>query len=454
MMEFIPPATRFVALPDGFTLKRGGTLDGARMAYESVGRLKADRSNAVLILTGLSPDAHVCAHAQHPAPGWWDGMVGPGKPVDTDRWFVVCVNSLGSCKGSTGPASVDPATGRRYGPDFPALSIEDLADAAAHVVRALGIEQLAVVVGASMGGMTALSLVARHPGLARHMINLSGAVHAEPFAIALRALQREMIQSDPQWQGGRYDAATVPFSGMVAARKLGLLSYRAPDDWSRRFGRERLDAALASAAGVHAMDFAVEGYLACQAQRFVRAFDPNAYLALSRAIDRFDLGDEAQGDADAALRRLQLDRALVMGVDSDFLFPLSQQRQVAQGLQEGGVGVTYRAVSSLAGHDAFLADLAQFGPPIAAFLSDLASGACSVEAASNVRQASRPASSSVASPNAALAAAMGSSSAPSTAFSTSPSTSPSTSIATAMATASSTAPSMAPSMAAVTVTPI
>lgn len=462
MMEFIPPATRFVALPDGFKLKRGGTLSGARMAYESVGRLNATRTNAVLILTGLSPDAHVCAHEQHPAPGWWEGMVGPGKPVDTDRWFVVCVNSLGSCKGSTGPASVDPATGLPYGPEFPALSIEDLADAAAHVVRALGIEQLAVVVGASMGGMTALSLVARHPGLARHMINLSGAVHAQPFAIALRALQREMIQSDPQWQQGRYDAASVPISGMVAARKLGLLSYRAPDDWSRRFGRERLDAALASAAGMPAMDFAVEGYLACHAQRFVRAFDPNAYLALSRAIDRFDLGDEAAGDADAALRRLQLDRALVMGVDSDFLFPLSQQRQVAQGLQQGGVGVTYRAVSSLAGHDAFLADLAQFGPPIAAFLSDVASGARSAEAASDVGQASLTASSSVSSPSASLAASTASSVASSTACSTAIATAPSTASSTAIApvpsmaasTAPSTASSTAPSMAAVTVTPL
>lgn len=374
MMEFIPPATRFVALPDGFKLKRGGSLTGARMAYETVGRLNAARSNAVLILTGLSPDAHVCAHEHHPAPGWWDGMVGPGKPVDTDRWFVVCVNSLGSCKGSTGPASVNPATGRCYGPDFPPLSLEDLADAAAHVVRSLGIEQLAVVVGASMGGMTALSLVARHPGLTRHMINLSGAVHAQPFAIALRALQRELIQSDPLWQQGRYEAAHRPLSGMVAARKLGLLSYRSTQDWAQRFGRQRLDPALAAAAGAPAMDFAVEGYLACHAQRFVRAFDPNAYLALSRAMDGFDLGDEAQGDADAALRHLQLDSALVVGVDSDFLFPVSQQRQIAQGLQAGGVTVSYREVSSLAGHDAFLADLAQFGPPIAAYLSGIDRG--------------------------------------------------------------------------------
>ncbi|MBB3193460.1 homoserine O-acetyltransferase MetX [Roseateles terrae] len=374
MMEFIPPATHFVALPDPFTLKRGGRLTGARLAYETVGQLNADRSNALLILTGLSPDAHVCSHNDHPAPGWWEGMVGPGRPVDTGRWFVVCVNSLGSCKGSTGPASLNPVTGRPYGPDFPALSVEDLADAAAYAVRALGIEQLAAVLGASMGGMTALSLVARHPGLARHLIHLSGAVHAQPLAIALRALQRELIQSDPDWQGGHYDGQRFPLNGMVAARKLGLITYRSGEEWAARFGRERLDTAMLAATGAPAMDFAVEGYLACQAHRFVRSFDPNAYLALSRAIDTFDLGDEAGGNADVALRRLRLESALVIGVKSDFLFPVSQQRQVAEGLQAGGVAVTFHALDSLAGHDAFLADLAAFEAPIRAFLDEVQAG--------------------------------------------------------------------------------
>ncbi len=378
MMEFIPPATRFVALPEPFTLKRGGILTGARLAYETVGQLNADRSNALLILTGLSPDAHLCSHDSDSTPGWWEGMVGPGKPIDTDRWFVVCVNSLGSCKGSTGPASLNAATGRTYGPDFPALSVEDLADAAAHAVRALGIEQLAVVLGASMGGMTALSLVARHPGLARHLIHLSGAVHAQPLAIALRALQRELIQSDPDWQGGHYDGHRFPLKGMVAARKLGLITYRSGEEWAARFGRERLNPAMLAATGAPAMDFAVEGYLACQAHRFVRSFDPNAYLALSRAIDTFDLGDEAGGDADVALRRLRLESALVIGVESDFLFPVSQQRRVAEGLDAGGVAVTFHALDSLAGHDAFLADLAAFGAPIRAFLDEVQAGASHV----------------------------------------------------------------------------
>src|SRR5947207_15748515 len=158
MTEFIPPATRFVRLPDGFTMKRGGVLHGARVAYETFGRLNAERDNAVLILTGLSPDAHAASRPEEPSPGWWEAMLGPGKPIDTDRWYVICVNSLGSCKGSTGPASLDPATGQPYRLDFPELSLEDVGDAAMSLVRALGIERLACVIGNSMGGMCALGL--------------------------------------------------------------------------------------------------------------------------------------------------------------------------------------------------------------------------------------------------------------------------------------------------------
>ena len=178
MTEFIPPGTRWFELPSPFPIKRGGALQGARIAYETWGTLDEARSNAILIVTGLSPDAHAAANAGNPAPGWWEWMVGAGKPIDTDRWFVVCVNSLGSCKGSTGPASINPATGETYRLDFPELSIEDGADAAVAVVHGLGIERLACVVGNSMGGMTALALLQRHPGLAdvlpQHRLHRAG----------------------------------------------------------------------------------------------------------------------------------------------------------------------------------------------------------------------------------------------------------------------------------------
>ena len=172
MTEFIPANARFVDLPSPFPMKRGGALHGARMAYDTWGTLDPDRGNAVLVLTGLSPDAHAASNPDNPEPGWWEAMVGAGKPIDSERWFVVCVNALGSCKGSTGPASVDPATGRPYRLDFPELSIEDGADAAAAVVRALGIETLACVIGNSMGGMAALALLQRHHGLARPLTRI------------------------------------------------------------------------------------------------------------------------------------------------------------------------------------------------------------------------------------------------------------------------------------------
>ncbi|WP_405776287.1 homoserine O-acetyltransferase [Streptomyces sp. NBC_00859] len=371
MREFIPPAARFVELPAEFPMRRGGRLTGARIAYETVGRLAPGRDNAVLVLTGLSPDAHAASHPQDTSPGWWEAMVGPGKPLDTDRWYVICMNSLGSCKGSTGPASVDPGTGRPYGPDFPELSIEDIADAAAHTVRALGVDRLVCVIGTSMGGMTALSLLARHPGLARTHINICSAAHALPFSIAVRSLQREAIRSDPNWNEGRYDDARYPQRGMFTARKLGMMTYRSAREWDSRFGRTRLAPEDRTDDDPLGHEFQVEGYLERHARRFARRFDPNSYLFLSRSMDRFDLGDSGAGTTEEALSRIELEKALVIGVETDILFPLRQQREISDGLSAGGTDVAFLALESLEGHDAFLIDTARFGMPVAKFLTVL-----------------------------------------------------------------------------------
>lgn len=290
MTEFIPLGTLYHALSSPFQMKRGGVLHQAHVAYETWGALAADRSNAVLIVTGLSPNAHAAANQANPEPGWWEAMVGPGKPIDTARWFVVCVNSLGSCKGSTGPASVNPATGALYRLTFPDLSIEDVADAAADVVRALGIAQLACLIGNSMGGMTALALLLRHPGIARSHINISGSAQALPFSIAIRSLQREAIRLDPHWNGGHYDDTRYPESGMRMARKLGVITYRSALEWDGRFGRVRLDSEQ-SEDDPFGLEFQVESYLEGHARRFVRFFDPNCYLYLSRSMDWFDLAE-------------------------------------------------------------------------------------------------------------------------------------------------------------------
>jgi homoserine O-acetyltransferase len=369
MPEFVPVATRFVELPARFDLKRGGALYGARIAYEASGPLNEARDNVILILTGLSADAHAASHPADPTPGWWEAMVGPGKPVDTDRWHVICVNSLGSCRGSTGPASVNPRSGVPYRLEFPELSVEDIADAAAFAVRALGVERLACVIGASMGAMSALALVARHPGLARNHINISGAVHSLPFSIAIRSVQREAIRFDPQWDQGRYGGTRYPHRGMVAARKLGMITYRSAEEWNGRFGRARSERGQGSEDVQFDPEFEVERYLERHAHRFAQGFDPNSYLYLSRCIDWFDLGESCGRTPGQALAHAQLDKALVIGVHTDILFPLAQQREIAHGLRAGGTETEFLPLDSQQGHDAFLVDPGRFGPPIARFLA-------------------------------------------------------------------------------------
>jgi len=370
MTEFIPAGSQFHALPSPFAMKRGGVLHGARVAYETWGRLDDQASNAVLIVTGLSPNAHAAANAGNPEPGWWEPMLGPGKPIDTDRWFVVCVNSLGSCKGSTGPASPDPVTGEPYRLDFPELSVEDGADAAASVVRALGIERLACLIGNSMGGMTALALLLRHPGIARSHINISGSAQALPFSIAIRSLQREAIRLDPNWNGGRYDDAHYPESGMRMARKLGVITYRSALEWDGRFGRVRLDSEHAD-DDPFGLEFQVESYLEGHARRFVRFFDPNCYLYLSRSMDWFDLAEYAGGDVMAGLAGIRVERALAIGANTDILFPVQQQQQIAEGLRAGGAQAQFLGLDSPQGHDAFLVDFGRFGPAVRGFLDTL-----------------------------------------------------------------------------------
>ncbi len=371
MTEFTPPASLYHVLPSPFAIKRGGELRDAHVAYETWGTLNAARDNAILILTGLSPNAHAASNADNADPGWWEAMLGPGKPIDTNRWFVICPNSLGSCKGSTGPASIDPATGALYRLSFPELSIEDVAHAAHALVQGLGIEQLAATIGCSMGGMTALAYASLHPRSARAQINISGAVQSLPFSIAIRSLQREAIRLDPKWNEGQYTDASYPESGMRMARKLGVITYRSSLEWSGRFGRVRLDSEQRDDDEPFGLEFQVESYLEGHARRFVRQFDPNCYLYLSRSMDWFDLAEYGDGDAAAALHKIVLEKALVIGVETDILFPLQQQEQLADGLRAGGADVIFAPLPSPQGHDAFLVDIARFGPVVGDFLASL-----------------------------------------------------------------------------------
>ncbi|OOG58255.1 homoserine O-acetyltransferase [Rhodanobacter sp. B05] len=385
-------ARRYFSLPSPFPMKRGGELHGAHVAYETWGTLNAARDNAVLVLTGLSPSAHMMSCEEDSSPGWWEDMAGPGKAIDSDRWFVICVNSLGSDKGSTCPASIDPATGRAYRLGFPQLALEDVGNAAHAVVTDLGITQLACLIGCSMGGMSALAYMLLHPGSVRTHISVDTAPQAQPFAIAIRSLQREAIRLDPQFNDGQYDiqggmsaasagsagaadihaehGGSYPDLGMSIARKLGVITYRSAMEWNGRFARIRLDPEQREDEPF-GREFQVESYLEGHAKRFVRNFDPNCYLYLSRASDWFDIAEYGHGSVLEGLKRIRIQQAMVIGVSTDILFPLQQQEQIAEGLQAAGAKVEFVALDSPQGHDAFLVDIENYSRAIGGFLNRL-----------------------------------------------------------------------------------
>jgi len=361
------PARRCVNLPAPFAMRLGGVLPEVQIAYETWGRLAADKRNVVLLFTGLSPSAHAASSPADPTPGWWEEMLGPGKPLDTERFFVVCVNSLGSCFGSTGPASVNPETGRPYALHFPTLTVEDIAAAARAALHALDIPRVHVLVGASLGGMSALAYAILFPGEADVLISLSAAIHSEPFSIAVRSLQRELIRSDGAWQGGDYPPGDGPREGMRLARKLGMVTYRSATEWLERFGRERADCAGHEPFGI---EFEVESYLESRARSFIGDFDANSYLYLSRAMDLFDAAEHG-GTVENAFRHLKLEKALIVGVETDILFPLHQQQQLADAMLKAGVATQYVPLPSKQGHDSFLVDVDRFRPTVGDFIAAL-----------------------------------------------------------------------------------
>jgi len=360
-------ARKFFEFPGSFDMRRGGVLTRPVFAYETWGELNSNRDNAVLIFTGLSPSAHAAASPVDPAPGWWEEIVGPSRPIDTRNYFVICVNSLGSCFGSTGPASINPDNGELYRLDFPVLMLDDIAVAAKAVVDHLGITSLHTVVGPSMGGMTALSFAAQYPTMSRGLVLISTATRSLPYGIALRSLQREMIRRDPAWLGGRYAIGAGPICGMRLARKLGMITYRSGEEWELRFGRERVSEER-KAGDPFALDFEVEAYLEHHAQKFTGQFDANCYLYLSRASDLFDLAEHG-GTIQAALQRVVADRIMIVGVESDFLFRITQQRELAADFKAAGKSVSLVELPSIQGHDAFLVDMDRFRPVIGSYFA-------------------------------------------------------------------------------------
>jgi homoserine O-acetyltransferase len=348
-------------------MHRGGSLLSPTIAYETWGKLNHTRDNAILIFTGMSPSAHAASSTEDPTPGWWEDIIGPGLSIDTRRYFVICVNSLGSCFGSTGPASIDPRTGDIYRLKFPVLSLEDVARGGFEVLKHLGVNRLKATLGPSMGGMTALAFEILFPGLSEGFVSMSSGPRSLPFSIALRSLQREIIRKDPAWMGGHYPRDAQPLVGMRLARKLGMITYRSAEEWRLRFGRER-SASTDASGDPFGQVFEVETYLEHHAQKFTGQFDANCYLYLSRASDLFDITEHGSS-VDAALSKVRVSRALIIGVKTDFLFPIYQQRELAEGLEGPGREVTFAELDSLQGHDSFLVDMDRYRPLLAEFFA-------------------------------------------------------------------------------------
>ncbi|MDI5965502.1 homoserine O-acetyltransferase MetX [Streptantibioticus silvisoli] len=335
-------------------LEAGGELPSLRLAFETWGRLAPDRSNAVLVLHALTGDSHVTGPAGpgHPTPGWWDGLIGPGRALDTDRWFVVAPNVLGGCQGSTGPSSLRP-DGRRWGSSFPFLTQRDQVAAEAGLADSLGIDRWALVAGGSMGGMRALEWAVSHPERAEALLLLACPAAAGAEQIAWAGIQVHAIRSDPHWRGGDYHDAGPgqgPHNGLGLARRLAHVTYRSEPELQARFGRAPQGTEDPWAGGRHQ----VASYLDHHAAKLVRRFDAGTYVVLTQAMNSHDAG-RARGGTAAALRRVTA-RTLVAGVDSDRLYPLAQQAELAAGIPTAD---RLRVIGSPHGHDGFLIETDQ-----------------------------------------------------------------------------------------------
>jgi homoserine O-acetyltransferase len=364
-----PPGDRRFVSIGARSLERGGHLPTARIAYETWGELDANAGNAVLILHALTGDSHVIGPAGpgHATAGWWSGIVGPGKSIDTDRWFVVAPNMLGGCQGSTGPASFAP-DGREWGSRFPYLTIRDQVDAQAAMADALGITRWAAVAGGSMGGMQALEWAASYPDRVERVAVLAAPPISDADQIALNSVQIEAIQMDPGFADGDYYEAAEgagPHRGLALARRMALLNYRSPTELNDRFQRSwQSEVSPLGDSG----RFAVESYLDFHGNKFTRRFDANSYVLLVQAMNSHDVGRDRGGVA-AALSRVTA-RSLVLGIDSDRLMPVSDQVAIAKALPatiDGGEAVV---IHSDFGHDAFLIEDARVGAHLARLLAD------------------------------------------------------------------------------------
>jgi homoserine O-acetyltransferase len=344
-----------MSFADPLALRSGAAIRGYSLAYETYGTLNADRSNAVLICHALNASHHVAGvyEGQPDSEGWWDTMIGPGKPVDTDRFFVIGVNNLGSCFGSTGPMHVNPGTGKVYGADFPVVTVEDWVDAQARLLDALGVSTLAAVMGGSLGGMQALSWTLQYPERVRHAVVVASAPNLTAENIAFNEVARRAIVTDPDFHGGHfYEHGVVPKRGLRIARMIGHITYLSDDVMNEKFGRQ-LREGLDLRYTTHDVEFQIESYLRYQGDKFSEYFDANTYLLITRALDYFDPALPYNGNLAKAFAKAQASFLLVSFM-TDWRFSPKRSRELVKALLDNRRDVSYAEIDAPHGHDAFL----------------------------------------------------------------------------------------------------
>lgn len=351
--------------PHGFRLDSGLTLSALKVAYETYGTLSETKDNAILVCHALSGGAHAAGfHKGQTKPGWWNDMIGPGKAFDTDRFFVICSNVLGGCYGTTGPSSMDPATGKPYGTNFPVITIHDMVQVQSYLLDHLGIETLLAVAGGSMGGMLTLQWAVSFPKRVRAIIAIATTHRHSPQQIAFNELTRQSIMADPAWNHGNYYDGEGPRMGLAIARMTGHITYLSEQGMERKFGR-RLRTREKYGYDFN-KEFEIETYLQHQGKAFVERFDANSLLYITKALDYFDLSDNYASltEAFAAFRGL----GLLIAFSSDWLYPPQQAKDIAKAMRRAGGDATYYEISSDYGHDAFLLDYEKQQPLIESFL--------------------------------------------------------------------------------------
>jgi homoserine O-acetyltransferase/O-succinyltransferase len=361
--------TKFLRIDEGIELSNRVRLAPVDVAYETYGKLNKEKSNAILIFHALSGDAHAAGYnsEQDKKPGWWDIMIGPGKPFDTDQYFVICTNVIGGCKGSTGPSSISPDTGEPYGLTFPLITIKDMLIGQKILIDSLGIKKLLCVTGGSMGGMQALQWIVSYPESTHSAIIIATSGRHTAQQIAFNSVGRFAIIKDPKWNNGNYYGKEKPAIGLSVARMIGHITYLSEESMVKKFGRKTLK----KTGGVvdFSKDFEVESYLYYQGESFIRRFDPNSYLYITKAIDDFDITEGEKNLAEVL--SVVKAKCFVLSFTSDWLYPKEQSLKIVKALKINNVDTTYTNLDSRYGHDSFLIDDERLKKSVSGFVSSL-----------------------------------------------------------------------------------